>query len=190
MKPDKPVARRSDYTLTQCSHQAAVEAVERWHYAEGAANTSVAAHCLFRNGEVVGVALWMPPTPQAQKSVAASLGREDWKNVLALSRLVVKPGEPQNAAGMLLAGSMRRLPGRWRTLVTYADTRQGHSGTVYKATNWVNQGLMRGAPTFVDAEGKQVSQKRAGVTRTVAQMKALGYRYLKAVPKWRFVFAR
>jgi hypothetical protein len=186
VKPECPVARRSDYKVRAGTRGEAAALVERWHYARGAANTCVAAHILERasDGVPVGATLWMPPTKAAAASVSA-----DWRNVLCLSRLVVAPGESQNAAGLLLARSMRMLPARWHTLLTYADSRMGHTGTVYKATNWICLGATRGRPAWVDADGRQVARK-ATKSRTAAEMLALGLTRLPQAPKIKFVYFR
>jgi hypothetical protein len=186
-KPEGPVAHREDYEVQACPHKVAKALVESHHYAKGAANTSVAAHCLVRRstGEVVGAALWMPPL----KKAAVSVDPAGWRDVLALSRLVVAPGEPKNATGMLLARSMRLVPRRWKTLVTYADQLHGHEGTIYKATNWLDMGLVRGAPTWVDAEGRQVATRHTK-NRTVAQMIEAGFKRLGTSKKRKFVFRR
>lgn len=64
---------------------------------------------------------------------------------------------------------------RWTCLLTYADESQGHEGTIYKATNWHYLGRGRPTPRWLDANGRQVSTQ-ATTTRTVSQMRALGYR--------------
>ena len=192
-KPEGPVARREDYTVTRCPHASARAMVERFHYTKSAANTSVAAHCLVRraDGETVGAALWMPPTARAAKGLAERyLGTpERHREVLALSRLVIAPGEPKNAAGMLLGGSARlvRDDPRWALLVTYADTAEGHRGTIYRATNWVEAGQTEARPRWRDpATGRIVAQK-AEKTRTNAEMLARGYVREPDSVKLRFV---
>lgn len=192
MKPSGAVARRADYIVGHLAHAAAVRLVVAHHYARGAANTSVHCHGLLRvsDGRLVGAALWMPPTAAAAKARAkASLGSSDrHREVLVLSRLVVAPGEPQNAAGMLLGQSERlvRRDPRWALLVTYADQAQGHAGTIYKATNWTPDGLTKPEPRWADASGAQVS-KVSTKSRTVAQMLAAGCVRLPPSSKLRFV---
>lgn len=144
MKPAVPVAHRKDYLVREGTLTEAKALVEAFHYARGTANTCVAAHVLVGHAtaRAVGAALWMPPTRVAALSVS-----EDWRNVLCLSRFVIAPGEPQNAAGILLAWSIRLLSARWHTLLTYADTRHGHTGTIYRATNWERLGIVGGHST-------------------------------------------
>ena len=185
MKPEGPIARRTDYTVTPCTHAEAAAAVVAWHYAKGSSNTAVAVHALRKlDGTLVGAALWLPPTRVAAESVS-----KGWRNVLALSRLVVAPTEPKNAASLLLGRSIRLLPKRWHTLLTYADSRQGHAGTIYKATNWIDLGAVPGSSAWVTLEGEQVA-RRATISRTTAEMLALGHVRLPPSTKRKFVFLR
>lgn len=129
-----------------------------------------------RDGVLVGAAMWMPPTATAAKALAKRLlgDAARHREVLVLSRLVVVPGEPQNAAGILLAASTRAVlrDPRWSLLVTYADQAQGHSGTIYKATNWTIDGETK-PQTKWTIDGRQVSRLSTH-SRTVADMRALG----------------
>ena len=181
MKPDKPVARRGDYVIAKIEHAKARQLVERYHYAKGAANTSVAAHELIRrvDGECVGAALWMPPTAGAAKGLAR-MHLEDslrHREVLVLSRLVVAPGEPQNAAGMLLGASERliRTDSRWSLLVTYADTAEGHVGTIYRATNWNADGETKPTTRWVEPISGRMVARLSTKSRTAQQMIDAGF---------------
>lgn len=146
--------------------------IESLHYAKGASTTGVYIHGLFRDDVCYGVAWWMPPT----KNTAITVNPDHWRRVLTLSRLAIHPDVPTNGASFLLGRSIRLIKqdGVWRSLVTYADTSQGHTGAIYKATNWQYVGMTKEIPRWVDADGKQVS-KLSTKSRTTAQMLALGY---------------
>lgn len=188
MKPDNvTVLARSDYFIADVTHREAVEMVERWHYAKGASNTSVYRHGLFRHDspdDCRGVAMWLPPTKNAALTV-----HDDWRRVLALTRLAIHPDEPQNAASFLMARSIReiRKKGDWAALVTYADEGQGHTGAIYKATNWEYRGARRGDQVWLDADGRQVSRKAGPTSRTAGEMEALGYVRSGVTRKHKFV---
>jgi hypothetical protein len=179
--------RRADWRVDYITHPEAVEFIELQHYAGGAPNTSTYRHALFAADDwltVHGVALWLPPTRTAAESVSS----DDPGGVLSLSRLVVAPGVPTNGASFLLARSMRLIDrARWPTLLTYADTRQGHTGAIYRATNWTYVGCVKGADSWVDSNGVQRGRKRAGRNLSFAEMTALGYERLPAAPKHKFV---
>jgi len=162
--------------------------VRAWHYAKGAANTATYLHGLFRRGDFweadcAGVAWWIPPT----KSAALATYPLNWMGVLALSRLAIKPDVPKNACSFLLANSMKAIDRkRWPCLVTYADEWQGHTGTIYRATNWTEQKATTAEPTFV-IDGRMVARKAGPRTRTRAEMEALGARLIGRFSKRKFV---
>lgn len=189
--------RAGDWTVEAISRPLAVELVAAFHYAQAGPNTATALHGLFRQDDPMtchGVAWWLPPTRPA----AASVYPCDPSAVLALSRLVIAPDVPRNAASFLLSRAERLIrdappatsrAGRvklWRCLLTYADTRLGHTGAIYRAAGWEYLGLTRPEPAWVDGDGQLVSRKSGPRTRTVAEMTDLGYRVAGAFPKHKF----
>lgn len=170
--------RASDYYVTDVPVAIATQLVTAHHYARGGPNTATFAHGLFRHGDALhclGVAWWIPPT---RSCAEASWPGGDWRQVLSLSRLVIVPGMPTNAASFLIGQSIKaiRSDGRWRCLITYADEWQGHTGAIYRATNWEYLGTTKAEATFVDPQtGRMVSRKAGPRTRNRAEMAALGY---------------
>ena len=158
--------------------------IKRLHYSRSSANTAVARHGLISPvGELVGAALWMPPTKNAAKTVTS-----DWKAVLCLSRLVVAPSVPKNGASFLLGSSLRMLDDRWRWALTYADTTEGHTGAIYRATNWTEVGAVPAGDTWVHSKTKeQRGRKRGPRNLTADQLSAAGYVRKPAAPKIKFV---
>lgn len=90
---------------------------------------------------------------------------------------MVAPDEPQNAASLLLGGSERLLRDdtRWSLLVTYADEAEGHTGTIYRATNWQYGGKTAARDRWVDPNTGRIVAMFAAKNRTVAQMEAAGF---------------
>ena len=162
--------------------------IESEHYTHHTSNTVTYCHGLFRVGEFweyncAGVAWWIPPT----KSAALATYPDDWQGVLSLSRLVIVPDVPKNACSFLLARSMKLIDRhRWPCLVTYADEWQGHTGGIYRATNWDYVGLTKGEMTF-QKDGKVIAKKRGNLTRTYAEMEALGAQQVGRFAKHKFV---
>jgi hypothetical protein len=177
--------RAKDYVVRDVPAREAREFVVEHHYSKGCSNTRVYSHGLYRAGEtdLLGVALWLPPT----KVAAQSVNREAWQKVLSLTRLAVKPDVPSNAASFLMARSIKliRQDGRFVSLVTYADDFMGHTGAIYRATNWTYVGQMKGSPRWEDADGRQVARKST-VSRNDAQMRELGYRNVGTFGKRKF----
>lgn len=164
--------RKADYSVEPISLAEARALVIEFHYAKGGSNTRVATHGLFYRDEdyCLGCAWWIPPT----KSAALATNPENWQGVLALSRLVLRPGLPTNAASFLLSQSRKMIDrARWPVLVTYADEWRGHTGAIYKADNWTYEGRTKPEATFV-RDGVMIARKSGPKTRTRSEMVALG----------------
>jgi hypothetical protein len=178
---------KSDWLVKNVPLSAAKAFISAHHYSGGCSNTRVYSHGLFKkeDGELYGVALWLPPT----KVAAESVNKNQWQKVLSLSRLACRPEAPKNSASFLMAASIRKIKeeGRFVSLVTYADLRMGHTGAIYKATNWQYIGEMKGSPAWVDpSTGRQVARKSTK-SRKNAEMLALGYECLGVFGKHKFV---
>ena len=192
MTSDKTWKLRSDEWDVRPVPLAEAQALVReFHYARGGSNTAVYVHGLYSRvmdeltGDFLcGVVWWLPPTRVACESV----NKNDWKRVLSLTRMVMRPDVPKNACSFLLARSIAAIKkdGRFVSLVTYADESQGHTGGVYKAANWEYGGRTGPYPRWLDKGGKQVAPK-ATTNRTKAQMEALGHTKVGAFYKHKYV---
>lgn len=178
--------RKSEYFVANCDIKRARQMVEEYHYAHGASNTRTAIHGLYRKFDfsLMGVAWWLPPTRDA-----AASHWPDPNAVLTLSRLVLIPTAPKNSATHLLMRSVRLLDPRWKCLITYADTWQGHTGHIYRVAGWEYIGLSKPEPVFMK-DGKLISRKAGPKTRTRKQMEALGALCVGSFPKHRFRLIR
>jgi hypothetical protein len=166
--------------LAECRHL-----VETYHYAKGGSNTATFRHGLIDPEDyIMGCAWWIPPT----KSAALANYPEDWRAVLVLHRLVCHPEAPRNSASFLIARSIKLIKKdlRWAYLLTYADTWQGHTGAIYKATNWDYLGVTKPESHFIDADGRSVSRKAGPKTRTRNEMAQLGYKKIGPFVRHRY----
>ena len=171
-----------DISLRQCR-----DFICEYHYSKGCSNTRVYSHGLFKKGDdtLYGAAMWLPPT----KVAAQSVNKQQWQKVLSLTRLACRPDAPKNAASFLMAASIKLIgnDGRFVSLVTYADVRMGHTGAIYKATNWEYVGEMKGSPAWIDPKtGRQVARK-ATISRTKQEMLDLGYECIGVFGKHKFI---
>jgi hypothetical protein len=179
--------RKKDWEVRPLGRERALELVQDHHYARGGSNTHTYLHGLFPKGaffdaDCVGVAWWLPPT----KSAGLATYPENPQGVLALSRLAIVPDMPTNAASFLIGASIRLIDrDRWPCLVTYADLWRGHTGAIYKATNWVYRGLTKPQPVYI-LDGRLVSRKAGPKTRTHEEMLRLGAEFLGLFPKHKF----
>lgn len=181
--------RKSDWEVRPLHISEAPTIVEDHHYARGASRTATAVHGLFKRGEwwdaqCYGIAWWIPPTRNA-----AAAWWPDPDEVLNLSRLVIIPDVPKNAATFLLMRSVRLLASRWKCLLTYADEWRGHTGGIYRAAGWEYLGLTDAKAVFV-VNDRMRAIKNGGHTRTYAEMAAIGAVMVGKYRKHRFRFIR
>jgi hypothetical protein len=173
LRPYQDRLKKTDWEVKNCLLKDAQMLVQEYHYAKGGSNTAVYTHGLYRRNDdqLMGVVWWLPPTRVACESV----NKENWKKVLSLTRMVMKPGTPKNACSFLLSQSVKLIKkdARFVSLVTYADESQNHTGNVYRSANWIYVGKTGPYPRWVNKQGIQVAPK-ATVNRTKAQMEALG----------------
>ncbi len=186
MRPTNPL-HKQDYHVEIVPLATCQELCRQYHYAKGGSNTATFRHGLFHNGnpQCLGIAWWIPPTKSA---AIANFGADHWQQVISLSRLVLAPDLPTNAATFLLGQSEKliRRDGRYPFLLTYADEWQGHKGQIYRAANWDYRGKTAPEALFLDPTGRMVARKAGPKTRTRFEMEVLGYRMAGRYSKHRF----
>jgi len=125
------------------------EFVEKWHYS-GSINGCIADYCY---------ALYSPD--QCMKG-AMFFGRmamrNQWKrfsqresDVIELRRLCCVDDTPKNAESFFISRAIKLLSREWTgdIIVSYADKEFGHSGTIYKASNFTMLGEIKGAKVIL-----------------------------------------
>lgn len=199
-KPSNPL-RSADWLVRPIDPMLGRALIARYHYAGGTANTTTGCHGLVNRATraVAGVAWWIPPTRGAAEACLRGNAKLDvkdvsadheWRDVLSLSRLVILPGLPTNAASFLMMRSAALLDRRWTVLATWADTERGHTGGIYKAAGWEPLGLSQPTDVWVDADGRRVARKAGPNTRTHDAMRGLGHVFLGYFAKHRFRLVR
>lgn len=164
----------------------AKELVIQFHYSHSAPRSYAYIHGLFKakGKKCYGLVWWSPPINGAAQYVAG----DRWKEVLALSRMIVVPRTPKNACSFLISRSIRLIDrNRWPLFLTFADTWQGHDGLVYKSSNWVYAGMTKPTKVYV-MEGRSVSTKSTRNNRNHQEMLELGATCIGSFPKHRFIF--
>lgn len=92
---------------------------------------------LFDGNELVGVCTYGTPASSTLKR--GICGDELKDSVVELNRLCLRDNK-KNEASFLVSSSLRLLP-KGKIVVSFADTDQGHKGTVYQAANFIYCGL-------------------------------------------------
>lgn len=184
--------RSKDYYTKLINHGLASKFIAKLHYSQGTSNTSSFAFGLFdrSNDFLVGACLWMcAPCGVAKKySNTFVNGKPLMNTVLTLSRFVLRDDLPKNAASFFLSKCIKYIQktGKYDCLVTYADQRVGHIGTIYKASNWKYDGETAAYTGWIDDEGI-LKSRLCSKGKTVAEMDSK-YRRTTKNKKYRFIY--
>ena len=121
--------------LDFCSHQAAKHAVHRWHYSRQMPAAKLVRIGVWEDGRFVGVILY---GSGANRHLARPFGLKPTE-ACELVRVALAPGR-EHPTSRCLGYSLKMLrkqsPGL-QLVVSYADTKEGHLGIIYQATNWL-----------------------------------------------------
>lgn len=122
--------------VNKVSRKEITEFIETWHYS-GSINGCIADYCY---------ALF---SPDNQMKGAMFFGRlamaNQWKpyvdnpsDIIELRRLACVDETPKNSESFFIGKSLKLLKKEWngKIVISYADKEYGHSGVIYKATNF------------------------------------------------------
>jgi len=146
------------WRVTACDRSDIKDFIERWHYSKSI-NGCISDYCfslLDSDGEMKGALFYgrMAMANQWKRFAAAE------SEVIELRRLACVDSTPKNAESFLIGRSLRMLKkiSPAKVVVSYADKEHGHSGVVYKASNFKQLEDIKGAKVIM-FNGKQYHDK-------------------------------
>lgn len=162
----------SDLICDWCSYQAALHACKRWHYSKSMPVGKLVKIGFWENEKFIGCVIFgrgANPNLLSPFGLTQSQGCE-------LTRVALRKHD--TATSSILARAIKMLkthcPGL-KLVVSYADVDQGHSGTIYQATNWIYDGLHdKGTLAAFIIHGKKVHKKTIhskGIPQTIADVR-------------------
>jgi hypothetical protein len=127
----------SDLRLDWCSYDAAEYAVKNWHYSETTPAGKLLKIGVWENSDFIGVVVY---SRGAAPNIGSPYGM-DQTEVCELTRIALDNHE--TPVSRIISISLKLLQDRSpgvRIVVSFADPRQNHDGTVYQAANWYYEG--------------------------------------------------
>lgn len=124
----------------------------REHYLHSMPGGTRLAFGVFRDSRLLGaLALGVGPT-NAYRLVEGA----DSRDCLTLSRLWLSDDLPPNSESRVIGVLFKALRRNTslKFLISYADSAQGHVGTIYQATNWTYSGLSQATPLYDLGDGQ------------------------------------
>lgn len=151
----------------------ALSCMERWHYLRGKNFIASFSFGVFYNTCLYGCISFGPPS--AWETVYGIFGNKDQGGIFEIKRLALSDLLPKNSESRVISIGIKllRKSTTVRAIITYADSAVGHTGTIYRATNftylgltapkkdfWVNGKIQeRGKTHGIDGQWKPRSQK-------------------------------
>ncbi len=125
--------------IAPCDHAAAVYAMEQWHYADTTPIGKLVKYGVWNDGgEFVGAVVF---GRGANRHIGNPFG-VGWTEACELVRVALS-GAQDRPTSAIVAAALREIsrtqPGL-RVVVSYADTKYGHRGVIYQASNWTYLG--------------------------------------------------
>ena len=128
----------SDLRLDFCSHEAAKHAVMRWHYSRQMPKCKLVKIGVWEQGKFSGCIIF---GLGANRHLASPFGLQSTE-VVELVRVALGPGrkQPTSRCIAIALKLLRQQSPNLRLVVSYADSGQGHIGTLYQAGGWLYLG--------------------------------------------------
>ena len=121
--------------LDFCSHEAAKHAIMRWHYSRQLPKSKLVKIGVWEDDKFRGAIIY---GLGANRHIARPFGLKSTE-VAELVRVALAPGRahPTSQCVAISLKLLRRQSPGLKLVVSYADSGQGHAGTIYQATNWI-----------------------------------------------------
>lgn len=133
------------YYIDRIESKVAQEIVIKNHYLHRKAPCSMAFGLKCKeSGNIVGVIMYGVPSSRSLQ--VGVCGKEYANSVGELTRLWIDDKVGKNAESFLIGNTIKKQP--FKIIVSYAECRANHIGTVYQATNWIYTGLSAKRPSY------------------------------------------
>jgi len=145
------------------------------------------------NDKLVGVCAFATPISEnVRKSLWEDEHENEMKNhTTELHRLVTLDECPKNTETWFISRSLSGLKGyksKYKAVISFADTTEGHSGTIYQASSAIYYG-MTGENTFYRDTDENLRPPRSnGENISIEEAKSRGWKPEKRKSKHRYLF--
>lgn len=142
-----PKADFSAYTVRPVTRWEA-DPMVRAHYLRRWPGACTLTLGMFKGLTLVGVCIFKLSTQNVFKRYNVQLAWE-------LARLYILDTEPFNGETWLMAKAIKYVKKHRpdvQLLLSFADTARGHKGTIYKAANWIADGVSPATPAYWEGE--------------------------------------
>jgi hypothetical protein len=130
-------------------------------------------------------------TPCSEAVRSSIWGVENKDRVIELHRLHILDVTPKNAESWFISRCLtllKRDRPQTRGVISFSDTTQGHTGVIYRATNFYYIGKTSSATFFLDENGRLRHPRQNGVNISNEEAKKRGWVPAKRLSKNRYLY--
>jgi hypothetical protein len=146
-----------DYIVSLCNRKEISKFIETWHYSKNV-NGLQTTYCfkLEDQGRLIGAMMY---GKIAMKGVWKKYADKE-SDIIELRRLCCIDDTPKNTESFFIGATLRwlRRNTEIKTVISYADSNFGHTGTIYQATNFTHAGMTAGGRVIL-YNGKRYHDK-------------------------------
>ena len=156
--PDSAIGHVRNYHVSLCERKQITEFIETWHYSKNV-NGLTTDYCFMiqdENLNLIGAIIY-------GKIAMANVWKkyaEKETDLIELKRLCCIDNTPKNTESFFIGNTLRWLKKNTqiKTVISYADTTYNHTGTIYKASNFIHSGMTNSGKVIM-YEGKRYHDK-------------------------------
>jgi hypothetical protein len=176
---NKPILK-----IDWATHEAAKYACENWHYSERMPVNKTVKIGAWEDGIFIGVVIFSPGATPALYKTYNITQQEGCELTRVALRHHVTP--VSKILGLALKFLKRSNPGM-RLVISFADTKQGHHGGIYQATNWIYVGLA-GPRKLPKYKGEFIHERSLSLLVKQGKLKRQDCEWVVAQPKHKYLF--
>jgi hypothetical protein len=163
------------------------------HHYSGSCHGGPMCWGCFYDDDLVGVLAFATPISEAvRRSIWKENHQEEMKHrTTELHRLVTLDETPHNTESWFISRALRGLKKykpKYNAVISFADTTEGHTGTIYQATNAIYYGMTGESTFYRDQEGNLRAPRQSGVNITKSMAEKRGWVPEKRKSKHRYLF--
>ena len=174
--------------LEKASSKAIKYACMNFHYAKAVPNVGLAYNVFNNMNDWCGVVCF---GIGATNNIGSPYGLSQGQ-VIELVRMALNGKQESTTKAMSIAMNLvKKDAPNVQLIVSYADSEQGHFGTIYQATNWIYTGFSKDTNLIVN--GKREHRRTLGSrfgTCSADAIRKKGYEVeiYRTLPKWKYIY--
>jgi len=178
-----------NYYVEKITQTEAIEYIRRNHYTKGSHNAPNPNYGIFDKGKLIGVLMFAQP---CSENVRGSIwGKEHKEKVIELHRLHIQDTTPKNTESWFIGECLRRLAvdkPEIRCVISFADSTEGHTGVIYRATNFYYVGKTASTTFYKDSTGRLRHPRQNSVNISREEARRRGWSVERRGAKNRYIY--